>query len=55
MQKMRTKGGGIEMCQKMNCPHGDRELCTCSPVKSKDMMELVLHVANNLTEPEWEL
>ena len=43
------------MCQKMNCPHGDRELCTCSPVKSKDMMELVLHVANNLTEPEWEL
>ena len=45
------------MCDKKQCPHSRKEMCSCIPVKSKDAEDLIksiCHLTEYLIDPVWE-
>ena len=43
------------MCDKLRCAHSVEDLCSCAPVQSGDVLQIVLHLAENMEDINWEL
>ena len=43
------------MCEKDRCTHSPDTLCSCAPVQSGDVAQLVFHMAENMEDIRWEL
>lgn len=43
------------MCEKHYCTHSPETLCSCAPVQSGDVAQIVFHMAENMEDIRWEL
>ena len=43
------------MCEKHYCTHLPETLCSCAPVQSGDVAQIVFHMAENMEDIRWEL
>ena len=43
------------MCEKHYCTHSPETLCSCAPVQSGDVAQIVFHMAENMEDIGWEL
>lgn len=43
------------MCEKDRCTHSPDTLCSCAPVQSGDVAQIVFHMAENMEDIRWEL
>ena len=43
------------MCEKDHCTHSPDTLCSCAPVQSGDVAQIVFHMAENMEDIGWEL
>ena len=53
-EKERNKEGH-SMCEKHYCTHSPETLCSCAPVQSGDVAQIVFHMAENMEDIRWEL
>lgn len=43
------------MCEKRHCTHSPEELCSCAPVRSGDVLQTAVHMAESMMDINWEL
>lgn len=43
------------MCEKHYCTHSPETLCSCAPVQSGDVAQIIFHMAENMEDIRWEL
>ena len=43
------------MCEKDRCTHSPDTLCSCAPVQSGDVAQIIFHMAENMEDIRWEL
>lgn len=43
------------MCDPNHCRHDPQDLCSCKPMQDVDPFQLAIHLAENITDVDWEL
>lgn len=41
------------MCEEKSCERAKSDLCSCKPVQSGDILQMAIHLAENITDVDW--